>query len=188
MTSEVFGAAILEHASIPSDSDNLNDKNQYLKTVLAGTNAEMTCPLFHGEMHVIYQWCQKVSPSERGPTAQRSIFLSTHEPCCMCISGIVWSGFPKVFYLFPYTMTSDQGIPHDINTMHELWGVNSYRKQNKYCSTACLIDLIDNLDDNCDGKKDLVTKKNNLIKMYETLSNQYHSEKESNADNSLVLS
>ena len=49
----------------------------------------------------------------------------------MCISSIVWSGFKKVFYLFPYLTTSKQGIPHDIDIMHELWGVPSYQRQNK---------------------------------------------------------
>ena len=72
---KVFGAAILD--------DNL-------QTVCADTNKELECPLFHGEMKVIYEWSKKVHPSQRGPAAQASIFLSTHEPCCMCISGITW--------------------------------------------------------------------------------------------------
>ena len=35
-------------------------------------------------------------------------------------NAILWSGFNKVYYFFPYSITSAQGIPHDINTMHEL--------------------------------------------------------------------
>ena len=97
----------------------------------AETNAETTCPLFHGEVHCIYQWSKRVPAETRGPRAQNSIFLSTHEPCMMCISSIVWAGFPYVYYFFPYSKTTEQGIPHDIQTMHELWGVASYRKQNK---------------------------------------------------------
>jgi tRNA(Arg) A34 adenosine deaminase TadA len=91
---KVFGAAIL------------NDK---LECVYCDTNAEAKCPLFHGEVHVIYEWSQQTPVSERGPRAQSSVFLSTHEPCCMCISSIVWAGFQTVYYLFPYSVTTQQG-------------------------------------------------------------------------------
>lgn len=107
---KVFGAAIL--------------KAEDLSTSCIGTNNELKCPLLHGEMNLIYEWSKQTPASERGDTAQnKSVFLSTHEPCCMCISGILWSGFTKIYYFFPYTSTASQGIPYDINTMHELWGV-----------------------------------------------------------------
>ena len=169
---KVFGAAIL------------NDK---LETVLADSNEETTCPLFHAEVKAIYEWSKIVPATQRGPAAQSSIFLATHEPCCMCISSIVWSGFNKCFYFFPYHITSAQGIPHDINTMHELWGVNSYRKRNKYISTECLMDLISNLDDSIPDKKELLVLQQELLDTYDRLSNKYHSEKESNTNNTLVL-
>jgi len=105
---------------------------------------------------------------------------------CHPTSSIVWAGFTKVYYLFPYAITSDQGIPHDIRTMHELWGVSSYRKQNRYISTACLIDLIDQLEESKEKSK-LLEMQNRLCDSYASLSNQYHEEKVSNADNSLVL-
>lgn len=168
---KVFGAAVLD---------------DQLKTVLVDTNTETACPLFHAEVKAIYEWSQIIPASQRGPSAQSSIFLATHEPCCMCISSIVWSGFPKVFYFFPYSMTSAQGIPHDINTMHELWGVNSYRKQNRYCTTAGLMDLIAELPEGPE-KKELLDIQNLLTEEYDALSNKYHSEKASNANNSLVL-
>ena len=63
----------------------------------------------------------------------------------MCISSILWSGFTKVYYFFPYSVTAAQGIPHDIATMHELWNCTTYRKQNKYLSTASLMDLVKDL-------------------------------------------
>ena len=102
------------------------------------------------------------------------------------ISSIVWAGFRKVFYLFPYSITSEQGIPHDIQTMHELWGVSTYRKNNRYCSTACLIDLIDRLDDS-EEKRVLLEKQAHLISEYMALSTQYHDEKSANPSNSLIL-
>lgn len=169
---KVFGAAVL-------------DKN--LKTVYAGTNTETECPLFHGEVKVIYEWSKTTEASKRGPAAQSAVFLATHEPCCMCISSIVWAGFTKVFYFFPYAITSAQGIPHDINTMHELWGVNSYRKRNKYVATASIMDLIEALDDSVDEKKALQETSKRLVATYDELSKKYHSEKASNPDNSLVL-
>jgi tRNA(Arg) A34 adenosine deaminase TadA len=168
---KVFGAAIL-------DAD--------LKTVMAQTNSEITCPLFHGEVHCIYQWSQKTHPRERGKAAQESTFLSTHEPCCMCISSIVWAGFTRCYYLFSYEHTSAQGIPHDINIMHELWNVPTYRKQSKFCSTACIMDLVDQLEDT-EKRAALKARVDHLIKVYDEMSKQYHSEKTSNADNSLAF-
>ena len=168
---KVFGAAVL---------------NEALEVIIAGTNSETECPLFHGEVKVIYDWSQQTSPAERGPQAVTSVFLATHEPCCMCISSIVWAGFNKCFYFFPYSITSAQGIPHDINTMHELWGVNTYRKVNKYCATAGLMELIDQLPDG-EEKTELLVQQQRLSVEYDKLANKYHSEKAENANNSLVL-
>jgi tRNA(Arg) A34 adenosine deaminase TadA len=91
---KVFGAAIL---------------NSDFTCVYAETNAETKCPLFHGEVHCIFEWSQRTPPAERGPAAQSSVFLSTHEPCCMCISSILWAGFPTLYYFFPYRVTTAQG-------------------------------------------------------------------------------
>jgi GTP cyclohydrolase I len=77
-------------------------------------------------------------------------------------------------------------IPHDIKTMHELWGVTTYRKQNTYLSTACLMDLVEALPDGPD-KTELAETQNRLLKTYDEMANQYHSEKANNPKNSLVL-
>jgi tRNA(Arg) A34 adenosine deaminase TadA len=170
---KVFGAAILD-----ADLQNLH----------AYTNCETECPLFHGEVKAIYEWSKITPAATRGAVAQSSIFLATHEPCCMCMSSILWSGFRKVYYFFSYTHTTAQGIPHDINTMHELWSVNSYRKRNKYLATACIMDLIDELDETIHPeKKELQATVQRLQTAYETLSNKYHTEKSANPQNSLVL-
>jgi len=169
---KVFGASVL---------------NKDLSTVIVETNSETECPIFHGEVKCIVEWSKVTPPSQRGPSAQESIFLSTHEPCCMCISSILWSGFTKVYYFFPYTVTAAQGIPHDINTMHELWGVTTYRKRNKYLSTICIIDLVEELADDVAEKTELQATVQRLLEAYDKLSNQYHTEKVNNTDNSLVL-
>jgi tRNA(Arg) A34 adenosine deaminase TadA len=168
---KVFGAGIL-------DID--------FNCIFADTNCETACPIFHGEVKTIYAWSQQTPAKDRGPMAQSSIFLSTHEPCCMCVSSILWAGFNTVFYFFPYSITSAQGIPHDIATMHELWGVNSYRKQNKYISTGCIMDMIAALVEG-ETKKELVDLQNQLLDEYDKLANKYHSEKSTNENNSLVL-
>jgi tRNA(Arg) A34 adenosine deaminase TadA len=170
---KVFGAAIL-------DAD--------LENVHAYTNCETECPLFHGEVKAIYEWSKITPAATRGAAAQSSIFLATHEPCCMCMSSILWSGFRTVYYFFSYTHTTAQGIPHDINTMHELWGVNTYRKRNKYLATVCIMDLIEDLDDETvPEKKELQATVQRLMAAYDALSNKYHTEKSDNPDNSLVL-
>lgn len=168
---KVFGAAVL-------------DGN--FQTVYAGTNTETECPIFHGEVKVIYEWSQITKASERGKLAQSSVFLATHEPCCMCVSSILWAGFPVIYYFFPYTVTSAQGIPHDIKTMHELWNVPSYRKRNAYFSSACILDLIEALDES-DEKKELQNRVQKLFDAYDVLSKKYHTEKANNPQNSLVL-
>ena len=97
---KVFGAAILK---------------EDLGTVVAETNHETENPMYHGEVYAIREWssvCRSCDPSVGPPAAADSIFLATHEPCCMCISSIVWSGFKRCYYLFPYETTRDQGIPH----------------------------------------------------------------------------
>ena len=171
---KVFGAAIL---------------SKDLDVIHADTNTETECPIFHGEVKCIYAWSQKTPASDRGSVAQSSVFLSTHEPCCMCISSILWAGFQTVYYLFPYSITADQGIPHDIQTMHELWGVSTYRKQNKYLSTACIMDLIQALPESEEEgeKQNLIAMQNRLIELYDKVSQTYHTEKSNNKNNSLVL-
>ena len=167
-----FGAAVLEQKD--------------LKTLYAGTNHELECPLYHGEVYVIDRWARQTSAAERGKIASSAIFLSTHEPCCMCISSIVWTGFQKIVYLFPYETTSDQGIPYDLDIMHELWGVESYKRRNKFCATACIIDLICEVQDE-EKKKDLENAVDRLTKMYKDISNKYHENKTKNEKNSLAF-
>ena len=70
--------------------------------------------------------------------------------------------------------------------MHELWGVNSYRKQNKYLSCSSIMDAIKKLPDS-PIKTECVAPQDKLIKEYDRLSNKYHTEKVNNEDNSLVL-
>mmetsp|Transcript_35574 Transcript_35574/g.107045 ORF Transcript_35574/g.107045 Transcript_35574/m.107045 type:complete len:249 (-) Transcript_35574:445-1191(-) len=120
---KVFGAAILD------------DKNE---TVVAATNRETACPIYHGEIRCIEDWA--ALPAK--PAAGDSLFVATHEPCCLCMSAIVWSGFNKCVFLFPYETTRDQGIPHDLDIMYELWRVPRYQRRNRYCATRDIASLV----------------------------------------------
>ena len=104
----------------------------------------------------------------------------------MCISSIVWTGFQKVFYLFPYEATTAQGIPHDVNIMHELWGVSSYCRQNQFCSTACIIQLCLQIEDS-ETKERLRRRIKRITEKYDELSNRYHTEKVDNEQNNLTF-
>ena len=53
------------------------------------------------------------------------VFLSTHEPCSLCLSAITWAGFDN-FYL-SVRLRGHQGaffnIPHDLRILQEVFGV-----------------------------------------------------------------
>ena len=168
---KVFGAAIL---------------NADLQCEIASTNAETDCPIFHGEVKCIVDWSQQTPSAERGPRALSGVFLATHEPCCMCVSSILWAGFKRIYYFLPYETTTAQGIPHDINTMHELWGVNTYRKRNKYFASACIQEAIEALEEGT-TKEALQKQSADLLSRYNELAEKYHAEKAVNKSNSLVL-
>ena len=66
---KVFGAAVLAKGS--------------MDLVLAATNSETANPLFHGEITALNEfWAM-----EDRPDPADCIFLSTHEPCSLCLSG-----------------------------------------------------------------------------------------------------
>jgi tRNA(Arg) A34 adenosine deaminase TadA len=105
---KLFGAAILRK----SDAS----------LVIAESNNETESPLWHGEMHAIKRFFEL--PADQRPATKDCIFLATHEPCSLCLSGITWSGFDNFYYLFSYEDTRDSfGIPHDIAILQEVFAV-----------------------------------------------------------------
>lgn len=119
---KVFGAALLRKS----------DRSTYL----AETNNEMESPLHHGEMHLLKRYYELPS-DERIPSAEL-LFLSTHEPCSLCLSAITWCGFDNFFYLFSHEDSRDEfSIPHDLNILREVFDVEpgQYRRQNAYWSS-----------------------------------------------------
>ena len=74
---KIFGAAIL--------------KKDDFSLVVAGSNNEIENPIWHGETHTLkkfYEINKDYRPSEKD-----CIFLSSHEPCSLCLSAITFSGF-----------------------------------------------------------------------------------------------
>ena len=71
--------------------------------------------------------------------------------------------------------------------MHELGGVATYRKQNKFCTTSCLMELVDELSEEEPKKKVLQAIIQRLMVSYDDLSKQYHTEKANNEENSLAF-
>ena len=164
---KVFGAAILDGQG---------------HTIVADTNHETICPLYHGEVYTIEQW----SGLAAKPSPASCIFLATHEPCCLCISAIVWSGFKKCYFLYPYETTRDQGIPHDLNIMYELWRVPRYQTRNQFCSTTGLLPLIGALPAGSDQDELLATVER-ITATYDRLAHTYHAEKAANPKNTMAF-
>ena len=163
---KIFGAAIIK-------------KDDY-SLVVAGSNNETENPLWHGETHTLkkfYEINKKTRPKEKN-----CIFLSSHEPCSLCLSAITFSGFDNFYYLFPYESTSEEfSIPHDLNILKEVFNINdgNYIKNNSYWKSYNINSLINKLENS--KKKKLTDSFNNIKKKYFDLSNKYQASKEKNS-------
>lgn len=103
---KLFGAAIL--------------RKQDLALVVAGTNGETENPLWHGEIATI----NRFFALPEHPAPADCVFLATHEPCSLCLSGITWSGFDNFSYLFSHTDSADSfAIPHDLAILKAVYAV-----------------------------------------------------------------
>ena len=140
---KLFGAAILRKSD--------------LSLVIAETNNETENPLWHGEMHAIKRFYEL--PPDRRPATSDCLFLATHEPCSLCLSGITWSGFDNFYYLFSYEDTRDSfGIPHDIAILKEVYAVPDpetgtvspdrplYNRVNGFWRSHSIGDMMETLD------------------------------------------
>ena len=162
---KIFGAAIIK-------------KNDH-SLVVAGSNNETENPIWHGEIHTLkkfYELNEKMRPKEKN-----CIFLSSHEPCSLCLSAITFSGFDNFYYLFPYESTNDEfNIPHDLNILKEVFNINDgkYIKENSYWKSYNINILVNELKDA--NRKKLKESFNEIKKTYIDLSKKYQSSKETN--------
>ena len=110
------------------------------------------------------------------------MFLSSHEPCSMCLSGITFSGFDNFYYLFPYNVTNNEfNIPHDLNILKEVFKIDNgeYNKENSYWKSQSINILVESLPP---SKKEKILKQlDEIKKKYQTLSNEYQENKSENS-------
>ncbi|RAO67589.1 uncharacterized protein BHQ10_003601 [Talaromyces amestolkiae] len=106
--SKLFGAAIL----LKSD----------LSVVYADTNQERGSPLWHGETWTLKQFFE--IPADKRPDVTDCLFLTTHEPCSLCLSAIVWSGFDNFIYMYTYEETHNVFECHgDLDIFNNVFNV-----------------------------------------------------------------
>ncbi len=155
---KIFGAALV----LKSD----------LSLVLAETNNETENPLWHGEMHVLKRFYEL--PAAERPTAKDMYFISTHEPCSLCMSAITWAGFDNFWYFFSHEDSRDAfSIPHDLKILKEVFKLEpgGYAHNNAFWSAHS---IRKNADDSRAGQIAA------LLRAYDSLSVDYQAGKGGN--------
>ena len=169
---KIFGAAILRKSD--------------LSLIVGDTNNETNNPLWHGEIFTIKKFYEL--PREGRPEAKDCLFLATHEPCSLCLSGITWSGFDNFYYLFSYEDTRDAfNIPHDIRILKEVYAVpdpdrdavgpgrDLYNRSNAFFESHSIQAMIGGLDRG--NKENLTARVDDLTALYRDLSDIYQRDK-----------
>ncbi|CAA0098046.1 Guanine deaminase [Mycolicibacterium vanbaalenii] len=165
---KVFGAALLHKSD--------------LSLVIAGANDETANPLWHGEINTLRRFYELPEP----PSTRDLVFLTTHEPCTLCMSAITWAGFDNYYYFYSHEDSRDTfAIPHDLVILKEVFGLDpgGYRRTNDFWTAYAIGDLIDEEPEpsrtRLRGQRDLIRSR------YDALSMRYQKAK---ADNSIPLS
>ena len=164
---KVFGAALLRKSD--------------LSLVIAGTNDETDNPLLHGEINTLNRF---YALAERPPTSEL-VFLTTHEPCTLCMSAITWAGFDNYYYFYSHEDSRDAfAIPHDLKILKELFGLEpgGYRRTNEFWTAYAIRDLVDAQPEPL--RSDLRAQTDRIKSRYAALSEQYQDTK---GDNDIPL-
>lgn len=185
--SKLFGAAILSRKD--------------LTPYTLATNNERISPLLHGEINCIQQFCTVdfPDPSTRPHPAKDCIFLATHEPCSLCLSGITWAGFNEFYYLFTYEDSRDLfSIPYDIDILQEVFRVKAegeteeqvqsrqlYNRKNKFFTAKSVEDVVGEVGDQQERER-LQREIKRVKELYNGLSETYQQEKKGGATSSSV--
>ena len=159
---KIFGAFIL--------------KKSDLSLIVTGTNNEVINPLYHGEISALFNFFK-----HKDLNSKDYYFISSHEPCSLCLSAITWSGFDNFYYFFPYKDTkSSFHIPHDLNILKEVFNIDrgEYHKDNKYWKSLSIIDQIKANEDL--NNHNLFEKIDKIKLLYKELSIKYQNSKISN--------
>jgi tRNA(Arg) A34 adenosine deaminase TadA len=165
---KVFGAALL--------------RKDDLSLVIAGTNDETDNPLLHGEINTLNQFYEL--PDR--PATSELVFLTTHEPCTLCMSAITWAGFDNYYYFYSHEDSRDSfAIPHDLKILKEVFGLEpgGYRRTNEFWTAYSISDLVDS---EAEPLRTQLREQTGRIKAtYAALSDQYQ---ETKGDNDIPLS
>lgn len=169
---KLFGAAILRKSD--------------LAIIVAETNNEIENPLWHGEMHAIKRFFEL--PEDQRPAAKDCVFLATHEPCSLCLSGITWSGFDNFYYLFSHQDSRDSfAIPYDIQILRAVYAVPDpdrteaspdrplYNRSNAFWTSHGLQEMIAGLDRS--SREALMARLDDIGALYADLSAIYQQDK-----------
>ena len=160
---KIFGGAILEKKD--------------LSILTIGLNNEITNPLLHGEISTINNFFK----INNNLNPKNYIFLSTHEPCSLCLSAITWAGFDNFFYFFSYVDTNEKfSIPHDLNIMSQVFKLKKgkYNSDNSYWRSYSIVNEIFKLRNKNTEKLKLKIEK--IYKEYDVLSYNYQKFKNQN--------
>lgn len=163
---KVFGGALLRKAD--------------LSLVLAETNKETENPLWHGEVHLLKQYYEL--PVSRQESTKDMVFLSTHEPCTMCMSAIAWAGFDNFHYFFSHEDSRDSfAIPHDLKMLKEVFGLEpgGYNHDNAFWRSRGLLKMTASLPDS--DAQPLLDQARRIRERYAALSVSYQDSKDANA-------
>lgn len=169
---KLFGAAILRKSD--------------LSVVVAETNNETENPLWHGEMHAIKRFFEL--PADQRPATKDCVFLTSHEPCSLCLSGITWSGFDNFYYLFTYEDSRDSfAIPYDIQILQAVYAVPDpdrsavppdrplYNRTNAFFKSRGLQEMVAGLDRS--HRENLLARLDDIRAAYADLSAVYQRDK-----------
>ncbi|PRA55315.1 deaminase [Brucella pituitosa] len=163
---KVFGAALLRKSD--------------LSLVLAETNNETENPMWHGEVHTLKRFYEM--PEQGRPDTKDMVFLSTHEPCSMCLSAITWTGFDNFYYLFSHEDSRDAfSIPHDLKILKEVFTLEpgGYNRDNSFWHSHSIHKMVASLPE---PDRSRFEKRLDAIRAkYDAMSGAYQSSKDGNA-------
>ncbi|SFJ46341.1 MULTISPECIES: nucleoside deaminase [unclassified Phyllobacterium] len=163
---KIFGAALLRKSD--------------LSVVLAETNNETENPLWHGEVHTLKRFYEV--DGDKRPDSRDLIFLSTHEPCSMCLSAITWAGFDNFYYFFSHEDSRDAfAIPHDLKILKEVFTLEpgGYNAENAFWKSYSIHKLIAQQPE--PDRTRLQERAASIARKYDDLSAQYQASKGGNS-------